>query len=181
MNRQVVFIQGGGEGGYEEDNVLAASLQTALGKGYDVYYPELSSDESTSDFGWPQQIGRLMSEVPDNSMFVGHSLGASMIVKYLSENAVAKKISGVFLLATPFWSGSEDWKAGLKLQEDFAERLPAKVPVFFYHCQDDDTVPFSHLNQYKQKCKQGIFRELKQGGHLFNHDLSIIAKDIKTV
>ena len=181
MNRQVVFIQGGGDDGYEADKVLVASLRKALGNGYDVHYPELDSDESASDFGWPQQIGRMISADSNESLLVGHSLGASMILKYLSENAVSKKIAGIFLLATPFWDGSEDWQKGLKLQKDFSDRLPPEIPIFFYHCLDDDVVHFSHLNQYKQTCAQGIFRELKQGGHLFNNDLSIVAKDIHSL
>jgi len=32
MSKQVLFIQGGGDDGYEADKALVASLQTALGK-----------------------------------------------------------------------------------------------------------------------------------------------------
>jgi hypothetical protein len=42
MSRQVLFIQGGGNGGYEADAALASSLQEALGKGYDVKYHVLT-------------------------------------------------------------------------------------------------------------------------------------------
>ena len=37
--KQVLFIQGGGEGGYEADAKLAASLQKGLGAAYNVRYP----------------------------------------------------------------------------------------------------------------------------------------------
>ena|SRR5688500_17440298 len=179
MNRHILFIQGGGDGGYEADAELVASLQKALGKGYDINYPEIKSDESAPDFGWTQEIGNKLSETKSDVILVGHSFGASMLLKYLSENPVNKKIEGIFLIATPFWDGNEDWQKGLKLQEDFADRLPDEVPIFFYHCQDDEEIPFSHLGHYKQRLTQATFREIKSGGHQFNNDLTLVANDIK--
>jgi predicted alpha/beta hydrolase family esterase len=179
MNKHILFIQGGGDGGYEADKELVASLQKALGKGYDINYPEIKSDESASDFGWTQQIGNKLYEAKGDIILVGHSFGASMILKYLSENSINKKVDGIFLIATPFWDGNEDWQIGLKLQEDFAEKLPDEVPIFFYHCQDDEEIPFSHLDHYKQKLTQATFREIKSGGHQLNNDLTFVADDIK--
>ncbi len=181
MKKQVLFIQGGGEGGYEADTALAASLQTGLGKEYAVHYPEIKSDEAAPDFGWLQQIGRKIAETSNAIILVGHSLGASMVLKYLSENTVNKKISGILLIATPFWNGNEDWQAGLKLQENFAEKLPAEVPIFFYHCKDDEEVAFSDLDQYRQRLSRASFCEIKKGGHQLNNDLGLVAEDIKSL
>jgi len=44
-----------------------------------------------------------------------------------------KKIKGISLISTPFWSDNEDWETGLKLQGNFADKLPNGVPVFFYN------------------------------------------------
>ncbi len=181
MKKDILFIQGGGEGGYEADKSLAASLQKALGTEYTITYPELSSDETAADFGWPQQIGTLLSQAQDGIILTAHSLGASMLLKYLSENTVDKKIAGIFLLAVPFWQGNEDWQAGLTLQKNFADDLSKEVPFFFYQCRDDDEVPFLHLDMYRKKLPQATFREISNGGHQFNNDLSLVAADIKTV
>lgn len=48
-----------------------------------------------------------------------------------------KKIGGIFLLATPFWTGDVDWEKGLKPQDDFADKLPEQVPIFLYHNMGD--------------------------------------------
>jgi hypothetical protein len=62
---KILFIQGGGEGGYEADDALVASLQAALGSTYTVDYPRMPSDENLPDFGWLQQIGiSLQSGLP---------------------------------------------------------------------------------------------------------------------
>ena len=181
MKNNILFIQGGGDDGYEADKKLVASLHKSLGNGYDIHYPELKSDDSASDFGWIRQISQKISEAQNDIILAGHSLGASMILKYLSENTVSKKIKSVFLIATPFWGGDEDWKTGLKLQGNFADKLPNDIPFFFYHCQDDDVVPFSHLDHYKQQFTQATFREIKSGGHQLHNELSSVANDIKKI
>jgi hypothetical protein len=181
MNKLVIFIQGGGEGGYEADAKLVASLQEALGEGYEVSYPQLLSDETLSDFGWPQQIGKEIDRIKDDALLVGHSLGASFILKYLSENKITKTIRGIFLVSTPFWMGDEDWVLGLKLQEGFAERLPENVPVFLYHSRDDEEIPFTHLEIYAQMLPNATIRKITKGGHQLNNNLALVAKDIKSL
>jgi len=178
MKKNILFIQGGGYGGYEADKELVASLQKLVGNEYHINYSEIVSDESVSDYRWSEQIGTKISNIKSEVILVGHSFGASMILKYLSENYVNKSIKGIFLVATPFWDGNEEWQAGFKLQEDFAFKLPVKVPIYFYHCLDDEEVPFSHLDHYKQKLTKATFREVKSGGHQFNNDLTIVANDI---
>jgi predicted alpha/beta hydrolase family esterase len=181
MSKQVLFIQGGGENGYEADKMLVASLQAALGTDYEVSYPGMQTDETAAGLGWPRQIGKNIDAINGELILVGHSFGASMLLKYLSENQAEKNMAGIFLLATPFWSGDEDWQKDFRLRENFAETLPGEVPLFFYHCRDDEEVPFDHLSQYKQKLAHAAFREILRGGHQLNNDLRPVAGDIKSL
>lgn len=177
--KKILFIQGGGNGGYEADKKLAHSLKNCLGQDYEINYPEIQPNENEPDYGWTKQIEKKVSECEDNLILVGHSFGASMILKYLSENSVQKKIKGIFLISTPFWNGDEDWVKGLMLNDNFADNLPDNVPLFFYHCKDDEEIPFSHLNNYQKKINKAAYREIDKGGHQLNNDLSIVARDIK--
>ena len=181
MRYHVLFIQGGGGNeDYKADAKLVAFLREALGSAYTVHYP-LLSDDSSPDFGRKRQIGKEISLVNGEIILVGHSLGASMLLKYLSESEVKEKIAGIFLIYTPFWSGQEDWKEGLKLSDDFPDKLPKNAPVFLYHCRDDEEVPFAHLSLYAQKLPRAIVREVGSGGHQLNNDLSLVAKDIMSL
>lgn len=181
MTKQVFFIQGGGDDGYNSDKPLVDSLRTTLGKTYEVNYPELTSDDSKPDFGWTKQIADKIAAYKDDFIIVAHSFGASMLLKYISENKTPKHITGFFLLATPFWDGKEDWQKGFLLKPDFADKLPKDIPLHFYHCKDDEEIPFSQFEQYKQKVKHAAFHVSKTGGHQFNNDLSKVAHDIKSV
>ncbi len=181
MNKQVLFILGGGgKEDYAADTKLVASLQEGLGEAYVVHYPFLPNEE-TPDFGRKKQIGRHISLIKGEIMLVGHSLGASMLLKYLSETRIRKKIAGVFLISTPFWSGEEDWKQGFILHKDFASKLPKQVPLFLYHTKDDQEVPIDHLEQYAKYLPQATLRTISKGGHQFNNNLSMVAKDIESL
>lgn len=178
MNKTVIFIHGGGEGGYEADIKLADSLRKELGDVYEVHNPQIHFNDALPDFGWLQQIGKRISLIKEEIILVGHSFGASMLLKYLSENRVQKKIDGLFLIAPPFWRGNDDWVQPLKLLEGFSDKLSKNIPVFFYQCKDDEEVPFDHFTLYQENIPWAVFREIASGGHQLNNDLSLVAKDI---
>ncbi|MCF0074251.1 alpha/beta hydrolase [Dyadobacter sp. CY261] len=179
MALQIIFFHGGGsKEDFEADKKLVESLEDQLGASYVVHYPFLP-DDGSPDLGRRRQIKQAISDSEDGAILVAHSLGASMLLACLSEFDVERKIAGVFLIATPFWQGSEDWVEAFKLPPDFAEKIDRKTPLFFYHCIDDEEVPFEQLAIYKQQLPWAIFREISIGGHQFNDDLSIVAADIR--
>jgi predicted alpha/beta hydrolase family esterase len=179
MKKHILFLQGGaGEDDHTADAKLVDSLQEALGDGYELHYP-LLPEESSPDFGRMKQIAAALAAIPGKVIVVAHSLGASMLLKYLSETDANNSIAGIFLIAAPFWEGEEDWKQGLKLSKDFAGRLPADMPIYLYHAKDDEEVPFEHLGHYAKQMPQATVYEMPNGGHQLNDDLSMVAKDIK--
>ncbi|MBX2925457.1 MAG: alpha/beta fold hydrolase [Chitinophagaceae bacterium] len=181
--KQVLFIQAGGNGGYEADAELVTSLQKELGNDYKVHYPQMLPDETIEDFApiWLKQIDKEIASAKDGIILVGHSLGASMSLKYLSENKTPNNIKAIFLIAPPFWNGNEDWVQPLKLKDGFTDKLPKDIRTFFYQCKDDDIVPYSHFTTYKQHITWATFREIENGGHQFNNDLTLVANDIKSI
>lgn len=178
MAKQIIFFHGGGsKEDFEADKKLVESLEAHLGQSYDIQYPFLP-DEGTPDLGRRRQISQAISESGDGVILVGHSFGASMLLACLSEFEIEQRIAGVFLIATPFWQGSQDWVEAFKLRPDFAEKIGSKTPLFLYHCLDDEDVPVEQLEIYKQHLPWATFREVPTGGHQFNDDLSVVAADI---
>lgn len=115
-------------------------------------------------------------------ILVAHSLGCSVLLRYLLEARVHNPIAGLFLIASPYWDEMENWKNDdFTLPVDFASKLP-QVPTFFYHSRDDEIVPFSHLALYTEKVPQATIRRLDNYGHDFDQKpfVELIA-DIKTV
>src|ERR687897_885654 len=178
MKRQLLFVHGGGEGAYEEDRKMAASLRDALGSGYEVRCPRMPDEDSPQYTAWRDRIASELAELDGEVVLVGHSLGASILLKNISEER-AIPIAGMFLVAPPYW-GVEDWEVDeYVLQENFGSKLPESLPVFFYHSRDDEWVPFAHLALYAEKVPQARLREFDGRGHQFDDDLSEVAHDIE--
>src|ERR687897_728826 len=120
MKGQLLFVHGGGEGAYEEDRKMAASLRDALGSGYEVRCPNMPEEDSPQYTAWRDRIASELDELDGEVFLVGHSLGASIVLKYISEEKTVTPIAGMFLVAPPYW-GVEDWEVDeYVLQEDFA-------------------------------------------------------------
>ncbi len=184
MTRHVLFIQGAGQGAHEVDKELVVSLRKALGREYEVHYPAMLDEDNATYEQWKQQIEQELATIQGPIILIGHSVGGSVVIKCLSELEVKKPIAGIFLIAAPFWGG-DGWRyegyETLTLKKGSAARLPEGVSIFLYHCRDDEIAPFEHLALYAQLFPQATVRELDEGGHQFNNDLSGVAKDIKTL
>jgi hypothetical protein len=175
----MLFVHGGGEGAHEADQELAARLQDALGAGYEVQFPKMPNEDSPQYGAWKDRISEEIAGIDGDVILAGHSFGASIVLKYLSEEGPERPVAGVFLVATPYW-GAEDWEVDeYELQTDFASKLPEGLPMFFYHGRDDEVVPFEHLALYAKKLPRATFREFDGRGHQFGYDLSKVARDIK--
>jgi predicted alpha/beta hydrolase family esterase len=182
MTKHVLFIHGGGgEAAYEEDRLLVASLQNVLGAAYDVHYPKMPLEESAEYSDWKAQIATELSTLDDEVILVAHSVGGSILLKYLSEEQVAKPIGGLFLLAAPYFGGDDNWNyAEMNLPQDFAAKLPAIPRIFLYHSRDDEVVPFAHLALYAAKLPGATIHVFDRRGHQFENDLAEVAEDIRS-
>ncbi|HEY1013245.1 MAG TPA: alpha/beta fold hydrolase [Herpetosiphonaceae bacterium] len=180
MSKSVLFIHGAGEGAFEADKKLAESLQNSLGPAYDVRYPRMPEDDSSAYADWKAPIERELARLDGEISLVGHSVGGSVLLKYLAATPPATPVAALFLLAAPFWGADEfwTWDDGL-LPEDAAAKLADIPRVFLYHSRDDEVVPFAHLALYAAKLPQATVRALDGRGHQFGDDLSEVAEAIR--
>ncbi len=87
----------------------------------------------------------------------------------------------MFLVSTPFW-GEGGWQfEGFSINNILASKSTANIPVFFYHCTDDEIVPFTHLSLYAEKFPHAVIRKITGRGHQLDNDLSEVARDIKSL
>ena len=179
MTTCVLFIQGGGKGAHSEDAPLADSLKRTLGPEYEVRFPQMPGESDPDVESWKRKISSELSRMSGKVILVGHSVGGSILLKYLSEEKVEEPIAGLFLLAAPSWD-EEHWNFDdLKLPRDVAGKLAAITRIFFYHCRDDDVVPFSHLALHAARIPQAITRVIDSGGHQFGDDMTRVSMDIR--
>jgi predicted alpha/beta hydrolase family esterase len=180
LKSHVLFVHGGGEGAHEADEKLAASLRDALGGGYDVRSPKMPNEGSPEVEAWKDRISEELAAMDGEVVLVGHSVGAFVLLKYLSEEEPEKPVAGLLLVAAPY-VGTGGWELDeYALREDFASELPEGLQVFLYHGRDEE-VPFEHLALYEANLPRAAVRVSDGRGHQFGDDLSEVARDIREI
>lgn len=182
MRKQVLFVHcGGSQGLHEGSNDLVNYMRDRLGREYEVLYPIMPDPESPEYLLWKLILAREITRLEGSPILVGHSLGGSVLLKYLSEEAPDKSISGLFLIAAPYW-GKQDWQADeYILREDFSSGLAGIPQIFLYHSLNDEVVPFSHLKFYAEKLPFAVIRESGNRRHLFYTGLPELVADIRSL
>ncbi|MEM9954640.1 MAG: alpha/beta hydrolase [Chloroflexota bacterium] len=175
----ILFIHGGGKGAYSEDQILFDTLKSYFMERSRFIYPMMPNADSPDYDEWQETILSRMRQMTGKRILVGHSFGASILLKVLSEFKIDQAIAGVYLLATPYW-GAPDWQAdGYALRENFAEHLQTDVPIFLYHNADDDIVPIAHIDTYTKHLPKATIRKSETGGHQFWHNIDTLVTDIE--
>jgi len=184
MTRHVLFIQGAGSGAYDEDQRLAESLRNNLEPGFEIHYPRMLNEDDAPYEVWRQIIEQELAGLPGPVVVAGHSVGASVLIKWLSERQDERPIAGAFLAACPYWGG-DGWRyegyEELELKPGAAASLPPSMPIYMYHCRDDEVVPFAHGALWAEVLPQAVVRAFDTGGHQFHDDLSPMAQDINAL
>ena len=94
-------------------------LGDTLGRGYRVLAPRMPRPEHPQYWTWARRIDELIRRTR-RPVLVGHSFGASVLLKYLAETVRRPTPAGLFLVAMPFWGPDFPEFA---LPPDFGARL----------------------------------------------------------
>lgn len=179
MARTVLVIHGAGEPHRRRGKVYwEPLLENSLGPGYRVMAPRMPRPEQPNYWAWARRVDELLTGAR-RPIVVGHSFGASVLLKYFSETVRRPAFAGLFLAATPFWGANFPEFA---LAPDAAARLRNVSPIYFYHSRDDSEVPFEHLERYRRLLPHAKSRPLDERGHEYDQaEFPELAADIRRV
>jgi len=173
--RQVLFVQGGGAGTYDEwDGTLVDSLRRELGDGFEVRYPRMPGEDDPSRSRWSAAIRGELAELGEGVVVVGHSVGGTILAHTVSEQLPPRRLGGIVLVAAPF-VGAGGWP-GESL--DLGATLPPDVPVAVFHGLADETVPPQHAGRYGSVIPHARVWLLPDRDHQLGEDLREVAEVI---
>lgn len=179
MRKQVLFIHGAGNQHKPAGSgKLVAYLRQQLGSDYKVLAPDMPDPDHPTYQAWRNQIEQELGKLDTDALLIGHSLGGSMLLKYLAEGTYHRPIAGMFLVAVPYW-GKQDWELEYAVPDDFASHLPPIQHLFLYHSRSEENVPFSSLLRYQEQLPQATVRVVDGKQHSFTEGLPLLAQDIK--
>ena len=145
-----------------------AALRAGLGADIRLAAPIMPNPGAPDAAAWEAALGDHLGGQQAPLVLVGHSLGGSLILKYLADHGKPPGLAGVVSIAAPFW-GVPGWEfEQWHLPPGFEARLSDLPRIVLYHSRDDDEVPVSHLDRYAEALPQAVVRKVDGRGHMFD-------------
>jgi predicted alpha/beta hydrolase family esterase len=166
--KNVLFIHSSGpQSETEGSGPLVAALRAGLGADTRLAAPIMPKPDEPDGAAWEAALGDHIRNQQAPLVLVGHSLGASVMFKYLADHGMPSGLAGVISIAAPF-CGMQDWEREWRLPEGFEARLADLPRVALYHSRDDDEIPVSHVDRYAEAMPNALVHKVDGRGHLFD-------------
>ena len=181
MSKQtIIYIHGAGtQEPDSESELLCNEFEREFGDTYLFHAPQMPDPNNPDYQTWMEVLDACIHKSDGPLILIGHSLGGSVILKYLSENIVETEVQQVLLLAAPFW-GSNGWNISrYQLKNEHVDQLLRFSNINFFHCLDDEVVPASHLEEYLSLIPHANGQVFKTGGHCFTDCIGKIKNQIR--
>lgn len=182
MSSSVLLVHSAGpQGPGEGSEPFVARLRKELGPGHEVLFPLMPLPADPHYEPWSERLDAVLSEL-ERVVVVGHSLGGSVALKHLAETRGHVRISGLVLVATPFWGRDREWELEWALPKGWPGAETKLPPTFLFHSRDDEEAPFAHLELYAKRLPQAEAHPVDGNGHLFDRgDLTEIVATIRSL
>jgi predicted alpha/beta hydrolase family esterase len=179
--RTVLFLHSSGpQGPGEGSDPFVGRMRQELGSEYEVRFPIMPGTEIDPHYEpWRDRLVEELGRAGESVVILGHSLGGSVALKYAAEQELVGRVTGLVIVAAPFWGQSEgerEWA----LPEDWTAEEAQLPPTHLFHSSDDEVSPFSSLDLYAARLPEATVHPLEGYGHLYERgDLSAIVSAVK--
>jgi predicted alpha/beta hydrolase family esterase len=179
-SKKILFLHSAGpQHGDEGSAKLVQYIRDKLSADYQVIAPIMPRPDEPDYESWKTALKEIFKIMDDDMILIGHSLGGSVLLKFLSEEQPSQRIRSLHLVAVPFW-GNEDWDVSeFTLRKDFRESLPPISSIHIYHSKDDKIVSTQHAEKYAAELPGADYQELNGYGHVYWDGLPALISNIQ--
>jgi len=165
---------GKGKGSYD----LVQYLKSKLSDDFQILFPIIQKPEEPSYQQFKKMFASAFTKITEPVILIGHSLGGSTLLKYLSEEKPSVSVFALLLIATPHWGSN---MKEFQLKENFQNSLPDIPAIFLYHSKNDPEVPIENLEFYEKALKKATVRRVPGKEHIFSKGLPDLVSDIRSL
>lgn len=156
---------------FPEKKKWRTTLKESLGEDFEVMLPEMPNKMNAHYSEWKIWFEKYVPFLTNDIVLVGHSLGASFFLKYLSEHELPVAIDRLYLIAAPFFNTKSVEGGDFRFDEEKLRTIPTKVrKIALFHSTDDTVVPFSHFGRLKELLPEASTFVFEDRGH-FNAEV----------
>jgi predicted alpha/beta hydrolase family esterase len=169
MLKQLLYVHGADIPGEAGGTVgFGVRLSRSLAPGFNVTSLTMPEPLRPTYAKWRSALIKVMPQLHDKLIVVGHSLGGSVALKLFAQERPCTSVAALFVIAAPYWGREQGWHdKDFAFHDDLPGDLSSIPRIFLYHSRDDVIVPFSHLALYAAKLPHAEVRALDGYGHWF--------------
>ncbi|MDN7228126.1 alpha/beta hydrolase [Planococcus liqunii] len=183
MKKQILFVHSAGpQNETQGSSGLIRYLEKELGGEVELRHPAMPDPENPVYADWERQIIEGFTDLREDAILIGHSLGGSALLKLLSEEKMEPRISALLLIASPVWGMNTDWdKEDFLLAPGFSSKLPENLDIFLFYSAHDNVVAFKHGAKYAELLPSARLKQIPGNSHLFENGLPELVEEIKRI
>lgn len=169
---------------YLERQTWRDSLQSDLGETFKVVRLQMPNKINAKYEEWKIYFHRYLEILGDNIVLLGHSLGATFLVKFLAEETIKNTISRVILVAVPFGEKKTGPSLGDFIFENSTnfEAINSDLKITLFASDNDKLITKDDLEKYQKVIKNLEVKILPDRGHFsqseFPELISCIKKEV---
>lgn len=179
MNYEILLIQGAGAVTRQEEQVIAEALKAKLGHNFTVLLPAIKNADHPTYQAWEETLTTNLNNLSGNVILLGHSFGASVILKHFSRAPLPGKVIGIILFGVPYWKDQHWDISEYEIEDDCVPNLSKLNNIYFYHSTDDEVVPDHQFKSYQKLIPQAHWRVLSGVDHTYHGAIPGIIADIR--
>ncbi len=154
---------------YKKEKSWRDWIAWALSDNFEVFEPQMPNKQWADYEAWKVWFEKLFPYLWEwKIILLGHSLWGVFLMKYLSENQFPKPIHQLHFVSPTFDNSWLKWETIGNFKPDREklkniEKLSDKI--FLYQSKDDESVPWSHAQEYRKYISFTQYFEFEDRGH----------------
>lgn len=163
---------------YQEKRYWRDSVIEELGDSYECHTLRMPNPNWADYTAWKIWFEKMVPYLRDGVVLVGHSLGASFLLRYLSENKPPVSVEQLHLVSPVVmeFPDCEGFITDLSTWDGF--KTDSKE-VHLWHSTDDTIVPISHSERLKELYPMAQLHRFTDRFHFIGESFPELLKEIK--
>ena len=155
-------------------------LASNLGDEYDLIAPTFPNKYNCKYSEWSIWMEKILALLDDQVIFIGVSMGAVFLAKYINEHRLSNRVSKLILVAGPYNNEQTKYEyiGDFAISGDLPELAALGERVVVYYSTDDPVVPATELEKYRQSLPNAKYCIMSDRGHFGGEEFPEIATEI---
>jgi len=146
--------------------------------GHEVIAPDLPDADAPDQDEWTKALLEEVKVVDDETIIVGHSIGATTALRFLEAVEAKSTPKGCLLISPPWMIKDERFRGFFMSELDFDVLMWKASRFTIIHSKDDKVIPFDHAQKYAEVLAAKLVERNEGEEHFQGEQYPVILDEI---